>query len=89
MSRAEISFAFSLASLSAILCAPFVGRFFDRFGACKIITYSMLIFSLCFISLYFLLPNLRHLYILYFILGAPAREQHQYHTQMEYLTGSK
>lgn len=70
LSRTEISFAFSLASLSAILCTPFVGRFVDRFGACKTITHSMLIFSLCLISLYFLLPNLWHLYIIYFVLGA-------------------
>ncbi len=46
-SRAEISLAFSLATLGVTGAGPFIGWLVDRFGARKVIVPAVLIFSSC------------------------------------------
>lgn len=69
-SRAEISFAFSLAAIGAIICSPFVGRLVDRFGARRVVVFSALAFGLLLCSLYFQTARIWRLYATYFAIGA-------------------
>lgn len=67
--RAELSLAFSLASLGLAGAAPFVGILVDRCGARQVIMLSVLTFGLCVSSCYFLSASLWHLYALYLVIG--------------------
>src|SRR5438128_1739591 len=68
--RSEISLALSISLVAMTVALPFVGRLVDRFGARKVIVPSVLIFGLCFMSLYFLSASLWHFYTTYLIMGA-------------------
>jgi MFS family permease len=61
-SRAQISLAFSLATLVLTVALPLIGRLVDRLGARRVILPSVLIFGLGLMSLYFLTASLWHYY---------------------------
>jgi MFS family permease len=67
--RAQISLAFSLATLGVTLGAPFIGRLVDRFGARMVILPTVLLFGLSILSLSFLSAQLWHFYALYLFMG--------------------
>src|SRR5713101_7748729 len=68
-SRAEVSLAFSLATLVGSGAVLVVGRLVDRFGARKVILPSVVLFGLGVLSLSSLSPFLWHFYALYLVLG--------------------
>lgn len=68
-SRGQISLAFTLACLTALVSVPVVGILTDRYGARQLIIISMLLFGIGFGSLTFLTPKLWHLYLMFAVLG--------------------
>ena len=68
--RGQISLAFSLATLTAMLMMPVTGWLTDRFGARRPILLSTMIFGGAFASLAILTPRLWHLYAIFLLLGA-------------------
>jgi MFS family permease len=68
--RSDLSFAYTLASIAAIICSPFVGLFIDRFGARIVVVVSMSILGLVMMSLYVLPVSLPIFYGVYLLLGA-------------------
>lgn len=68
-SRAQISLAFSLATLGLTVVVPFIGRLVDRFGARAVILPAMLLFGLSVLSLAFLSARLWHFYAIYLFMG--------------------
>lgn len=68
-SRAEISFAYTLCTLAGSVALPIVGRSVDRYGARPVIVPSLLLFSGCLASAYFLSAHLWHLYAIYLVIG--------------------
>ena len=67
--RAELSMAFSLFTLTGAAAALVVGRWVDRIGARRVILCSVALFSLAVASFYLLSARLWHLYALYIGLG--------------------
>jgi MFS family permease len=67
--RAQISLAFSLATLGVTLAVPFIGRLVDRFGARRVILPAVLLFGLSVLSLSFLSAPLWHFYAIYLLMG--------------------
>jgi sugar phosphate permease len=67
--RAQISLAFSLATLVATVAVPLVGRLVDRFGARRVILPAVLLFGLSVLSLSFLSGHLWHFYAIYLLMG--------------------
>src|SRR5215813_4200459 len=68
-SRGEVSFAFTLATLTAMLAMPLTGWLTDRFGSRRPIMVCVVIFGALYASLSFLTPSLWHLYSVFLILG--------------------
>jgi MFS family permease len=68
-SRGQVSFAFSLATLAAMLTMPLTGWLTDRFGSRRPILVCMAVFGALYASLSFLTPHLWHLYAVFLILG--------------------
>jgi MFS family permease len=68
-SRAQISLAFSLATLGLTVVVPFIGRLVDRFGARAVILPAVLLFGLSVLSLSFLSARLWHFYAIYLFMG--------------------
>ncbi len=68
-SRREVSVAFAIAATCAGLLAGPLGHLLDRFGARRIVVPSLFLYGTLFASLWFLTPNLWHLYALYAALG--------------------
>jgi MFS family permease len=68
-SRAEVSLAFSLATLVVTGAMPFIGRLVDRLGARRVIVPSALLFGLGLMSLYFLTASLWHYYAISLFMG--------------------
>src|SRR5262249_37448318 len=68
-SRGEVSLAFTLATLTAMLTMPLTGWLTDRFGARRPILISMTLFGALYASLTFLTPHLWHLYAVFLLLG--------------------
>src|SRR5215468_9235181 len=68
-SRGEVSFAFMLATLTAMITMPLTGWLTDRFGARRPILISLTLFGALYASLAFLTPHLWHLYLIFLLLG--------------------
>jgi MFS family permease len=68
-SRGQVSLAFSLALLAAMLTMPLTGWLTDRFGSRRPILVCMAVFGALYASLSFLTPHLWHLYAVFIILG--------------------
>src|SRR5581483_1612304 len=68
-SRGDISQAFSISLLVMSFVFPVVGRLVDRFGARAVIIPSILLFGFGLMSLSWLSASLRHLYVVYVLLG--------------------
>ena len=67
--RAEISFAYTLCTLSGSAALPLIGRIVDRYGVRVVVIPSLLLFGTCLMSTYFLSAHLWHLYVLYLAIG--------------------
>src|SRR5215468_6710171 len=68
-SRGQVSFAFTLATLTAMLTMPLTGWLTDRFGSRRPILVCMVVFGALYASLSFLTPHLWRLYAAFLILG--------------------
>ncbi|HEY6404165.1 MAG TPA: MFS transporter, partial [Blastocatellia bacterium] len=68
-SRGEVSFAFTLATLTAMLAMPLTGWLTDRIGSRRPILICMVGFGALYASLSFLTPHLWHLYAVFLLLG--------------------
>src|SRR5262245_31016127 len=68
-SRGQVSFAFTLATLTAMLTMPLTGWLTDRFGSRRPILVCMTVFGALYASLSFLTPHLWHLYAVFLLLG--------------------
>jgi MFS family permease len=68
-SRGQVSLGFTLATLTAMLTMPLTGWLTDRLGARRPILVCMTIFGALYASLYFLAPQLWHLYAVFLLLG--------------------
>ncbi len=68
-SRGQVSHAFSLATLSAILAMPLTGWLTDRVGSRRPILVCMAVFGALYASLSALTPSLWHLYAVFLLLG--------------------
>lgn len=68
-SRTEVSLAFMLATLAAMLTMPLVGWLTDRFGARRPILVCVTLFGAFYASLAALTPRLWHLYAVFLLLG--------------------
>jgi MFS family permease len=68
-SRGQVSLAFTLATLTAMLTMPLTGWLTDRLGARRPILFCMAVFGALYASLSFLTPNLWHLYAVFLLLG--------------------
>jgi MFS family permease len=68
-SRAQVSMAFSLATVAAMLTMPLTGRLTDRLGSRRPILICMAVFGAIYVSLSSLTPHLWHLYAAFIILG--------------------
>src|SRR5262245_31589719 len=68
-SRGQVSDAFSLATLTAILAMPLTGWLTDRVGSRRPILVCMVVFGALYASLSALTPSLWHLYAVFLLLG--------------------
>lgn len=68
-SRGQVSFAFTLATLTAMLTMPVTGWLTDRLGARRPILFCTTVFGVLFAALALLTPHLWHLYALFLLLG--------------------
>src|SRR5215510_2166352 len=68
-SRGQVSDAFSLATLAAILAMPLTGRLTDRVGSRRPILVCMAVFGALYASLSALTPSLWHLYAVFLLFG--------------------
>jgi len=68
-SRAQVSLAFTLATLSAMVTMPLTGWLTDRFGARRPILVCSALFGALYALLALLTPHLWHLYALFLLLG--------------------
>lgn len=67
--REAISSAFGIAAITVALFSPGIGIMLDRFPPRRIILPSIVVFSLAYMSLHWLTPNITRFYFTYFILG--------------------
>jgi MFS family permease len=68
-SRTEVSLAFTLATLTAMLAMPLTGWLADRLGARRPILVCTTLFGALYASLALLTPSLWHLYAVFLLLG--------------------
>lgn len=68
-SRAQVSFAFTLAALTVAVCSPLLGYLLDRFPARRVILPCTIVYAAALGSLALLTPHLWHLYAVFVILG--------------------
>jgi sugar phosphate permease len=68
-SRADISVALTLGTAMECIALPVVGRMVDRYGARRVAAPSLFLFGTSVASLYFLTPNLWHLYAVFVLTG--------------------
>lgn len=68
-SRTQVSFAFTLATLTAMLTMPLTGWLTDRFGARRLILICTMAFGLLFAALSLLTGHLWQLYAIFLLLG--------------------
>src|SRR6202142_563474 len=67
--REGISSAFGIAAITVAVFSPGIGMLLDRFPPRRIILPSILVFSLAYMSLSLLTPDITRFYLTYFILG--------------------
>ena len=67
--REAISSAFGIAAITVALFSPGIGMLLDRLPPRRIILPSIIVFSLAYMSLHWLTPNIHRYYFTYFILG--------------------
>ncbi len=67
--RAQVSLAFTLATLTAMLTMPLTGWLTDRLGARRPILFCVAVFGVLYASLALLTPRLWHLYGAFLLLG--------------------
>ena len=63
--RGDVSFAFTLMTLTAMLTMPLTGWLTDRFGSRRPILICLTVFGVLYASLYFLTPHLWHLWTVF------------------------
>ncbi|HWQ31462.1 MAG TPA: MFS transporter [Blastocatellia bacterium] len=68
-SRTQVSLAFTLATLTAMLTMPLTGWLTDRYGARRPILICTTSFGVLYAALSLLTPQLWHLYVLFLLLG--------------------
>ncbi|MBS1808939.1 MAG: MFS transporter [Acidobacteria bacterium] len=68
-SRTQVSFAFTLATLTAMLTMPLTGWLTDRLGARRLILFCTTVFGVLFAALALLTGHLWQLYVIYLLLG--------------------
>jgi MFS family permease len=68
-SRGDVSFAFTLATISAMLAMPLTGWLADRIGSRRPILVCLAAFGALYASLSFLTPHLWHLCAVFLLLG--------------------
>jgi MFS family permease len=68
-SRGQVSMAFTLATLTAMLAMPLTGWLTDRLGSRRPILVCMTLFGALYASLSLLTPHLWHLYAVFLALG--------------------
>ena len=68
-SRSQVTMAFTLATLTAMLTMPLTGWLADRFGARRPILICTALFGALYASLSLLTPRLWHLYAVFLLLG--------------------
>jgi len=68
-SRTQVSLAFTMATLTAMLTMPLTGWLTDRFGARRPILICTTLFGALYASLSLLTPSLWHLYAVFLLLG--------------------
>ncbi|MGH9838771.1 MAG: MFS transporter [Blastocatellia bacterium] len=68
-SRGQVSLAFTLATLTAMLTMPLTGWLTDRLGARRPILVCTGLFGALYASLFLLTPRLWHLYAVFLLLG--------------------
>jgi MFS family permease len=68
-SRGQVSRAFALATLTAMLAMPLTGWLTDRFGSRRPILVCLTLFGALYASLSLLTPHLWHLYAVFLLLG--------------------
>ncbi|HEX5082853.1 MAG TPA: MFS transporter, partial [Blastocatellia bacterium] len=68
-SRGDVSFAFTLATISAMLSMPLTGWLADRIGSRRPILICLTAFGALYASLSFLTPHLWHLCVVFLLLG--------------------
>ncbi len=76
--REAMTGSFALAAITVALVSPLIGMLLDRFPPRRIILPSILIFALALASLSRLGPDIRRLYITFFILGLVANGTAQF-----------
>lgn len=67
--RGQVSLAFTLATLTAMLTMPLTGWLTDRLGARRPILFCVAVFGVLYASLALLTPHLWHLYGAFLLLG--------------------
>lgn len=68
-SRAQISIALTVFTLTLALTSPFVGKLVDKYGSKEILLPSLLIFGCLLASISLLVSELWHLYIIFLLIG--------------------
>ncbi|HZS54782.1 MAG TPA: MFS transporter [Bryobacteraceae bacterium] len=68
-SRAQVSFAFTVAALTIAACSPLLGRLLDRFPARRVVLPCTIVYGIAFGSLAFLTAHLWHFYAVFVVLG--------------------
>jgi MFS family permease len=71
-SRAQVSSAYGITAVMSALSAPPLGYLIDRVGARLVAIWCLALFGCAFTSLWWLTPNLWHLYALFALLGVLA-----------------
>lgn len=71
-SRTELSFCFTLLTLSTALALPVAGRLIDRLGTKKILLGSVLALGFCMLSFPTWMSKLWHIYLIYIMIGTLA-----------------
>ncbi len=67
--RGQVSDAFSIFLLSAVIAIPVIGYLVDRLGSRKVIIPSVMVFCLTLLSFRFFQSSLTHFYIIFMIIG--------------------
>jgi predicted MFS family arabinose efflux permease len=67
--RRDIGLAFSFMVIAVIIMSPIMGVLLDKFGARRCLLVGTSLFGISLSSMYFLSGDIRHYYLMFFILG--------------------